>query len=200
MIKLPGPVSRAWAWVRRPWTLTADCRHSLHTHYQHNNTHSHSCPLHSSGQLNIQSRGNKRQQLHQGDQGWWLMISVMTHWHIHHLDTLWLSEEFNSKVYSFLLPSFLHQHLRSFTSSSTSSLTTSIYTSKPSTAAASIAPGPLLCLCWNLLGLVTSSENKAVLKSTGTTRVRPWWRPTWLAPTLGIYSAIHYTLPARSSC
>ena len=31
MVTQTGPVSRAWAWVRRPWTLTADCRHSLHT-------------------------------------------------------------------------------------------------------------------------------------------------------------------------
>ena len=57
-----------------------------------------------------------------------------------------------------------------------------------------------LYMHWYLLGLVTDTEKKAVFESSGITRMRRWWRPTRLVPTLGINLAIVFALPARPSC
>ena len=59
----------------------------------------------------------------------------------------------------------------------------------------------LFCIMyWNLLGLATDTEKTVVSESPGITRIRQWWRPTRLPPTLGINSAIVFALPARPSC
>ena len=59
----------------------------------------------------------------------------------------------------------------------------------------------LFCiLYWDLLGLVTDTEKMVLSLSSGVTRIRRWWRPTRLPPTLGINPAIVFALPARPSC
>ena len=50
-----------------------------------------------------------------------------------------------------------------------------------------------------LLGLVATTQKNGSFGEPGTTRRRRWSRPARLALTLGIDSAIPFTLPARTS-